>query len=299
MDENKDSQSTLSTDPGASNISPSLSVQPTDLTINTRPVSQVQPNVNTTPQLEAQPQQQAPTSDTYYTPQPTVSSSVTQPISTLSNPASTLPQEPTLNSESVITNTLAPAPRASITRNKLQLMRWGIFGVGLMIVVLLGLSALVVYKNNHKVTITPTISYKSQTSTGGYTQSPENISRNQDAAVIESTISNYIDNNSGELPQSTTVGSSPDILDICGEPCSNGDVEPTGLTLSVYSPSAVSFQPYASGLTVPDSKTLYIIDKASCNDSGTSLTPPTSAVSVAVLYALQNSSKIEPICREV
>jgi hypothetical protein len=169
----------------------------------------------------------------------------------------------------------------------------------IVILALLGLTSWAVDKSHHKVTVTPTTSAKTQNSTNDYTQAPDNISRKQDASVIEATISNYIDNNSGELPQSTAVGSTPHILDICGVSCNSGDVEPTGLSLSIYAPSAVSFQPYSNGLTVPDAQTVYIVDKASCNNSGTNLLPPVNMNSVAVLYALQDGSNIEQICQEV
>ena len=169
----------------------------------------------------------------------------------------------------------------------------------IVIIALLGLTSWAVDKNRHKVTVTPTMSSNAQKSTNDYTQSSDNISRNQDASVIEATVANYIDNNGGELPQSAAVGSTPHILDICGVSCSSGDVEPTDLPLSIYAPSAVPFQPYSSGLTAPDAKTVYIIDKASCNDDGTNPVPPVNMNSVAVLYALQNGSKIEQICRVV
>jgi cytoskeletal protein RodZ len=130
------------------------------------------------------------------------------------------------------------------------------------------------------------------------TQNADNTNRKNDVSVIAATVADYIDNNEGVLPQSAGPDQKAKVLDICGSSCNSGDVEATGLALSFYNSSSVTFQTYSATLAVPNDQTVYIVDGADCNNSNTHISTSQNGQSVAILYALQDGSNSQPQCME-
>lgn len=86
------------------------------------------------------------------------------------------------------------------------------------------------------------------------------------------------------LPLTTQQGSAQYSIDLCGASCSSGPM--ITAQLNMYSPGNVIFQKYSSGLTVPYSSQIYIVNNAQCNSSLTGLGSETSQndLSAAILY---------------
>jgi hypothetical protein len=123
-----------------------------------------------------------------------------------------------------------------------------------------------------------------------------NTERQQDAAQIMSSISQYANKCNGDFPQSAATGiDAPGGLFLSGPTCADVIV---AVGLDYYQPDAVSFHAYASGLTVPDANSVYIVNDATCNARRTGLgsQPSASQHTVALLYALAASSGPQQTC---
>jgi hypothetical protein len=136
-------------------------------------------------------------------------------------------------------------------------------------------------------THTPKVAY----STGG--SSPNSL-RQDDASLIAEAITTYIGNN-GTLPQLAAADTTNKTLDICGKAC---DSMETTTQLYHYNPEAVSYRAYNSGLKVPDTETVYIVNGADCNkdDSALGAQAASGHDAVAILYALAESADSQQKC---
>jgi hypothetical protein len=101
--------------------------------------------------------------------------------------------------------------------------------------------------------------------------------------AINTAIKQYVSINK-TLPITTQQSSTPYSIDLCGSSCSNGSM--ITAQLNMYSPGNVIFQKYSSGLKVPYSSQVYIVNNAQCNSSNTGLGAETSQtdLSAAILY---------------
>lgn len=157
-----------------------------------------------------------------------------------------------------------------------------LFAIGI-IVLLVGV-ALVMYVL-HQVR-PPKVAYS------GNTGSTSNNIRQDDASLIAEAISNFIGSN-GSLPQSTGVGTTADMLNVCGKTCDPDTQETTRLYF--YKPRAVTYHLYASDLKVPDVNTVYLINNANCNGSiiGSHITEQDAVV---ILYAFATDTGTQQKC---
>ena len=125
-----------------------------------------------------------------------------------------------------------------------------------------------------------------------------NTSQKNDVAMVDSAVSNYVSAHNGALPSATAADPTAGALDICGADCTGSDKVTVTLSYFSNTPSAVQFHSYSSNLTVPDNKTLYIVDNATCksDNSGIGSQATSGNVSAAFLYAYSSSSGLTQQC---
>lgn len=112
-----------------------------------------------------------------------------------------------------------------------------------------------------------------------------NTQRKNDASAISSAIANYISNNGGTLPTSTTVTGMPtNTIGITGGSGSNIEQAKLGF----YTPPTVAKIKFAT--TVPAEDEVNIASGYKCNATSTGL-GTANARSVAVLYTIENDVK--------
>ncbi|HWB39376.1 MAG TPA: hypothetical protein VG604_04040 [Candidatus Saccharimonadales bacterium] len=131
-----------------------------------------------------------------------------------------------------------------------------------------------------------------QSSSESLGQSSDNVSRKNDAATILAAVSDYQSNNLGALPTSLQKGAAEATIEFCGKSC-DGD---GSAKLGFYSVDNVSFQTYAGTLVVPDSKTVYIVNEATCKADGTGIGAAGTARDSVVLFALESGSAVQQQC---
>jgi len=127
-------------------------------------------------------------------------------------------------------------------------------------------------------------------------ESAADTARTSDISQLAAGLSSYIANHSGNVPQKTAAGQSADTLLLCGSDCLPENEIPVSLSHYKNTPAAVSFRAYSSSLKVPDSETIYIVNKATCNSAKTALGVQTNASTAAILYALQTASTVKQQC---
>jgi len=125
-------------------------------------------------------------------------------------------------------------------------------------------------------------------------QNAANNARKNDAAAILATVSEYLVNNNGTLPKTTATGATANKLLICDTHCNSGNS--SSASLDFYTPAKVTFQSYASNLTIPNDNTVYIVTGATCSPHNT-IGTPVNSTSTLVLYALQNGSGMTQQCQ--
>lgn len=174
--------------------------------------------------------------------------------------------------------------------------------LALIIIVVVSYGAVVVahhirtnhLKTNESTATTTKTAQSSQDTANVLSQNAANSSRKNDVAAILAAVNEYISNNNGTIPKTTATGSTANTLLICDTHCTSSNSSKANLAF--YTPAEVTFHSYASNLTIPDDKTVYIVTGATCNPNNT-IGTPVEAVSSLTLYALQNGSGIKPQCQ--
>jgi hypothetical protein len=129
-------------------------------------------------------------------------------------------------------------------------------------------------------------------------ESLEQTPEYRDATIIGAGLGIYEADNGGSMPESLTADGSTKVL-LCGQSCQGATATVTVGPLKYYTAEQVSFNVYTKSLSVTNTRTLYIVPNASCNNTKTNLVSGQSSGSSAILYAISGSGGANEQCLEV
>ena len=114
-----------------------------------------------------------------------------------------------------------------------------------------------------------------------------------DATNIGGTVSLYAQAN-GVLPEKLSVAADGQLA-MCSAACDPATTTEVA-SLLVYAPGDVKMAAYTPGLTVPDTKTMYLVPQAKCASNKALGEASTVARAIVILYARDNNGTTEQRC---
>ncbi len=180
-----------------------------------------------------------------------------------------------------LSNTYTPTPRRKKSKAK-------IFGIAIAVVAV-AVVATVIFLGSSPKTL-------NKLAEPALKQNATSTAQKNDVGIIASAVANYVSTHSGVLPTTTDADSSGSLA-ICGTSCTDADKVTASLSYFKNADGAVQFHAYAGNLTVPDDKTLYIVNNAACKSDNSGIGVQANNVATAAfLFAADAGSGLTQQC---
>jgi hypothetical protein len=164
-----------------------------------------------------------------------------------------------------------------------------------VIVVVLGVGyAVFSHFNNSATKATP-----AQIRAAAAAQLLDKTAQYKDASKIGSGIGIYEASNQNTLPKTLGPATNSRTIELCGTSCATSTETVAVGPLAKYVAAEISFKAYSATLVAPNVHILYIVPNATCDNEKQNLLSGNSTGSVALLYAIPNSSGYVQECLEV
>ena len=166
-----------------------------------------------------------------------------------------------------------------------HIARWIAIAVGLLILFTLVLLVAIWPKPQAPTESPATTTGLSQSDTSTLHRAQQNTQRKNDAIAIAAGTEEFMSNNMGSLPSSTS-GTDANLL-LCGSECTGTDSSNAKIKLGIYKAQDISFQGWYDKLKVPDANTVYLVRAGVCTTDETGLSARVGSTrELAILFAL-------------